>query len=264
MRSLWRLPPRVGSAVSLVLRTGAIQWWKRGFLSKITRIIEGGFGRENYTGGVDKLSHAYSFYIGTRVVNVALRWGGTGRTEAMVTSALANAGTAYLIELFDGLSKKTYASVRRIWSPMLWASLWAQRLTFFPIWIANLPIECATTPKGAGGSANFIDSDEGQTYFLTARMSGFMDLSPKFPLRYLELVFGYRGTGFKPRVGIPGVDYARHERRTYYGIGLNVEEILRGSVFASNARPTRIQAITEGVLTYVQLPGTVFAETHAF
>ena len=119
-------------------------------------------------------------------------------------------------------------------------------------------------PKGAGGKANFIDSYEGQTYFLTARLSGFMDLSPKNPLRYLELVFGYRGTGFKPREGIPGIDYARHERRTYYGIGLNVEEIFRGTVFAGNAKPTPMQAITEGVLTYVQLPGTVFAKTHAF
>ena len=46
------------------------------------------------------------------MVSDALRWGGTGKTEAMVTSALANAGTAYLIELFDGYSKKTYGFSR--------------------------------------------------------------------------------------------------------------------------------------------------------
>jgi len=43
-----------------------------------------------------------------------------------------------------------------------------------------------------------------------------------------------------------------------------MEEILRGTLFRDNPQPTRIQSITEGVLTYVQLPGTVFAKTHAF
>ena len=182
----------------------------------------------------------------------------------MVTSALANAGTAYLIELFDGYSKKTYGFSREDRVADAVGVIMGTTVNVFPDLDRKFAYRMRYYPKGAGGSANFIDSYEGQTYFLTARMSGFMDLSPKNPLRYLELVFGYRGTRFKPRVGIPGVDYARHERRTYYGIGLNVEEILRGSVFASNARPTRIRAITEGVLTYVQLSDTVFAETHAF
>ena len=87
----------VGSAVGAVLTTGAFQWWKRGFSKEFTRVSEGGFGRETQTGGVDKLSHAYSFYIGTRLVSDALQWGGASKTEALVTSALANAGTAYLI-----------------------------------------------------------------------------------------------------------------------------------------------------------------------
>ena len=44
----------VGTAVGTVVATGALQWWKRGFSSHMTRINEGGFGRETYTGGVDK------------------------------------------------------------------------------------------------------------------------------------------------------------------------------------------------------------------
>ncbi len=63
---------------------------------------------------------------------------------------------------------------------------------------------------------------------------------------------------------VPGIDYVRYERRTYYGIGLNVEEILRGTIFKDSPKPTLAQSITEGVLTYVQRPGTVFAVTHAF
>jgi len=254
----------VGTAVGTVLTTGAFQWWKRGFSSHMTRITEGGFGRETYTGGVDKLSHAYTFYIGTRLVSDALQWGGSSKGEALAISAVANAGTAYLIELFDGYSKKTYGFSREDLVADAVGILMGSAVVVWPDLDRKFAYRMRYFPKGAGGSANFIDSYEGQTYFLTARLSGFMNLSPKNPLRYLELVFGYRGTGFKPREGIPGVDYARHERRTYYGIGLNVEEILRGTVFRDNVQPTRIQSITEGVLTYVQLPGTVFAKTHAF
>lgn len=254
----------VGSAVGAVLTTGAFQWWKRGFSSHLTRIQEGGFGRETYTGGVDKLSHAYTFYIGTRLVSDALQWGGASKGEALAISAAANAGTAYLIELFDGYSKKTYGFSREDLVADAVGILMGSAVVAWPELDRKFAYRMRYYPKGAGGSANFIDSYEGQTYFLAARLSGFMNLSPKNPLRYLELVFGYRGTGFKPREGIPGVDYARHERRTYYGIGLNVEEILRGTLFRDNPQPTRVQAITEGVLTYVQLPGTVFAKTHAF
>ena len=254
----------VGSAVGAVLTTGAFQWWKRGFSKEFTRVSEGGFGRETYTGGVDKLSHAYTFYIGTRLLNDALQWGGASKTEALVTSAVANASTAYLIELFDGYSRKTYGFSKEDLLADAVGILMGSAVAAFPDLDRKFAYRMRYYPKGAGGKANFIDSYEGQTYFLTARLSGFMDLSPKNPLRYLELVFGYRGTGFKPREGIPGIDYARHERRTYFGIGLNVEEIFRGTVFAGNAKPTPMQAITEGVLTYVQLPGTVFAKTHAF
>lgn len=254
----------VGTAMGAVLTTGAFQWWKRGFSKDFTRVSEGGFGRETYTGGVDKLSHAYTFYIGTRLVNDALIWGGASKTEALVTSAVANAGTAYLIELFDGYSKKTYGFSKEDLLADAVGILMGSAVAAYPDLDRKFSYRMRYVPKGAGGKANFIDSYEGQTYFLTARMSGFMNLSPKNPLRYLELVFGYRGTGFKPREGVPGIDYARHERRTYYGIGLNMEEILRGTVFASNPKPTPIQSITEGVLTYVQLPGTVFAKTHAF
>ncbi len=254
----------VGTAVGTVVATGALQWWKRGFSSHMTRINEGGFGRETYTGGVDKLSHAYTFYIGTRLLGDALQWGGYSRNEALVTSIIANAATGYVIELFDGYSKKTYGFSREDLVANAVGILMGSAVILYPDLDRKFSYRMRYVPKGAGGSANFIDSYEGQTYFLTARLSGFMDLAPHNPLRYLELVFGYQGTGFKPRVGVPGIDYARHERRTYYGIGLNVEEIFRATVFAGNKQPTRIQAVTEGVLTYVQLPGTVFAKTHAF
>jgi uncharacterized protein YodC (DUF2158 family) len=38
--------------------------------------------------------------------------GGSSKGEALAISAVANAGTAYLIELFDGYSKKTYGFSR--------------------------------------------------------------------------------------------------------------------------------------------------------
>ena len=70
-------------------------------------------------------------------------------------------------------------------------------------------------------------------------------------------MFGYRGTGFKPREGIPGVDMPGTNGAPT-GIGLSAWKRSCAALFRDNAQPTRIQSITEGVLTYVQLPGTVF------
>lgn len=145
----------------------------------MTRVDEGGFGRETYTGGVDKLSHAYSFYIGTRLVSDALQWGGASKTEAMVTSVLANAGTSYLIELFDGYSKKTYGFSREDLVADAVGIIMGTAVNAFPDLDRKFAYRMRYYPKGAGGSANFIDSYEGQTYFLTARLSGFANLSPK-------------------------------------------------------------------------------------
>ena len=91
-----------------------------------------------------------------------------------------------------------------------------------------------------------------------------MNLSPKIPCcAYLELVLATAapasslGRHSWSRLCAPRTAHLlRH--RTQHG------RDSRGTLFRDNPQPTRIQSITEGVLTYVQLPGTVFAKTHAF
>ena len=105
-----------GTTVGTVLTTGAFQWWKRGFSSHMTRVTEGVLVVKPTLGASTSWSHAYTFYIGTRLVSDALQWGGSSKGEALAISAVANAGTAYLIELFDGYSK-TCSLVAKIWWP---------------------------------------------------------------------------------------------------------------------------------------------------
>lgn len=256
----------VGGALGGVMLVSGLQWWRRGFGSTFQHADEGWFRRETYSGGLDKLGHAYTFYAGTRLLNQSLRWAGVSQGEALLTSAAVNFGTGALIELGDGYMRRSaYGFSKEDIISNTAGILLGAVMETYPSLDRKFAYRMEFRPRGGQGGQNILDNYDSQRYYVAARLAGFMEMSKYNPLRYLEVVFGYGATGFRPRDGqVAGVDYVRHERRTYYGLALNVEEVLRGTVFAGNDKPTRTQAITEGVLTYVQLPGTVFAKHHSF
>lgn len=256
----------VGSALGGVMLVSGLQWWRRGFGSSFQHANEGWFRRETYAGGLDKLGHAYTFYVGTRLLNQSLRWAGASPGEALWTSMAVNFGTGALIELGDGYMRRSaYGFSKEDLLSNTAGMLVGALVESYPTLNSKFAYRMEFRPRGGQGGQNILDNYDSQRYYVAARLAGFMEMSKYNPLRYLELVFGYGATGFRPRDGqVAGVDYVRHERRTYYGVALNVEEVLRGTLFSGNERPTRAQAITEGVLTYVQLPGTVFAKYHSF
>ncbi|MBL8309853.1 MAG: DUF2279 domain-containing protein [Burkholderiales bacterium] len=256
----------VGSALGGVMLVSGLQWWRRGFGSSFLHADEGWFRRETYSGGLDKLGHVYTFYAGTRLLNQSLRWAGVPKGEALLTSMAVNFGTGALIELGDGYMRRSaYGFSKEDLASNTAGILLGALIETYPSLDRKFAYRMEFRPRGGQGGQNILDNYDSQRYYVAARLSGFMEMSKYNPLRYLELVFGYGATGFRPRDGqVAGVDYVRHERRTYYGVALNVEEVLRGTLFAGNDKPSRAQAISEGVLTYVQLPGTVFAKHHAF
>lgn len=78
-------------------------------------------------------------------------------------------------------------------------------------------------------------------------------------LHYFELAADYGTRGFEPSDGTPSPSRSRH---VYFGISLNISEILRNTVFHDSAEKSRTQRITDTVLEYVQIPGTAVLADH--
>jgi hypothetical protein len=69
-------------------------------------------------------------------------------------------------------------------------------------------------------------------------------------LRYLELNVGYGSRNFaKESRGL--VAPTRH---VYYGVSLNLTELLRASVDEGNAKPSRTRRLSETFFEHVQVP----------
>ena len=96
-----------GNAVGTVLTTGAFQMVEAWFLVAHHAHHRGGIWPRNlhrWRRQVEPCLHVlYRHLAGQRCAAM----GGSSKGEALAISAVANAGTAYLIELFDGYSKKT-------------------------------------------------------------------------------------------------------------------------------------------------------------
>ena len=116
-------------------------------------------------------------------------------------------------------------------------------------------------PSGDARRLNEVDpiSDHsGQTYLLVAKAAGIPALRQHDPLRYFELAVGYGTRGYEPNDGNPNRDRSRH---VYFGISLNISEILGDTVFR-NAKGSRSQRVTDTVLEFVQIPGTAALADH--
>ncbi|MFB2351691.1 hypothetical protein, partial [Priestia megaterium] len=48
--------------------------------------------------------------------------------------------------------------------------------------------------------------------------------------------------------------FVQPTRHAYVGISLNLTEVLRGTAFRGNDRPSRAQALTESALEFIQVP----------
>jgi hypothetical protein len=93
---------------------------------------------------------------------------------------------------------------------------------------------------------------------LVAKAAGFDALRKHDSLRYLELAVGYGSRGYEPNTGNPD-DRSRH---IYYGVSLNLAEILGDTAFSGSYKGGRTQRITNTVLEFFQVPGTAALADH--
>lgn len=251
----FRTQALIWGGAGTVLAYGATIWWKEGSSGHFRTVNEGWFGQDTYTGGADKLGHAYSSYAGTRLLARAFEWAGNDRDDAIVLSAATVFGTLLAVETLDGFSERYKFSKEDLIMNAVGTGLGL-------LFEKNKPLDDLLDfrlhywPSGDAKRLNQvgpIGDYSGQTYLLVAKATGIPQLRSHDVLRYFELAAGYGSRGFEPNDGAPAPNRSRH---VYFGISLNISEILRNTAFRDSAEKTRSQRVTETVLEYVQVPGT--------
>ncbi|MDP2962908.1 MAG: DUF2279 domain-containing protein [Sulfurimicrobium sp.] len=246
-----------GGAATALLWYGSAHWWNDSMNSNFRTVNEGWFGQSTYTGGADKLGHMYSTYVGTRLLARAFEWAGHDSQTAAWLAAATAWGSMLAIEVGDGFSSRYRFSKEDLIMNTLGTGM-ALLLEQKPELDAVLDFRLMYRPSNDARRARQIDpidDHSGQTYLLAIKASGIPSLRRIEPLRYFELALGYGTRGYEPNLG------EERSRHIYYGISLNVAELLGVAAF-KNSRGSRTQRVTNGVLEVLQIPGTAALADH--
>lgn len=239
----------LGTAATLSIAA----WWSQGFGSRFSVADEGWFGKGTYSGGVDKLGHAYAFYLSTRLGTRALTWAGLPPEDALRAAAGLGMAVGLSIEVLDGLSRGGRYGFS--WEDLAMNAIgvgFGMLMESRPELDRYLAFRLGYSPGGRKGSLY-----DRQLYLLAFRLSGLSAIGPGNPLRYLELVAGYGAEGFRSDQ-IYGQEDSRR-RTAYFGVALNLTEVLDRWVFTGGARHASAHRWTSEALRYVQPPATVAA-----
>lgn len=244
-----------------VLAYGSKNWWQDGFTGDFRTVDEGWFGQDTYAGGADKLGHAYFSYAGTRLLRHAFEWAGNDKDTSIILSAATVLGTLAAVETLDGFSEKWKFSKEDLIMNVLGTGLGLvfeknkQLDDLIDLRLQYWPSSDARRLNQKSPISDF----SGQTYLMVVKASGMPQLRSHSVMRYLELAAGYGSRGYEPNEGTPFPD--RH-RNLYFGISLNISEILGNTLFKDSEKKSRSQKITDTVLEYVQIPGTAALAPH--
>lgn len=250
----------IGAGAAGVALYGATHWWKDGVTGHFRTVNEGWFGQDTYAGGADKLGHAYSAYAGTRLLARGFEELGNAPERSLWLAAGTSLGVLTAVEVVDGYSKKYSFSKEDAIMNALGTGL-GVLLETKPELDEVLDFRVRYWPSDEARRLNQVDpvdDHSGQTYLLVAKAAGFAALRKHEPLRYLELAVGYGSRGYEPNIGAD----AEHSRHIYYGISLNLAEILGDTLFRGSYKGGRTQRVTNTVLEFVQVPGTAALADH--
>jgi hypothetical protein len=234
---------------------GKAKWWDEGFTGNFESENERWFGQNTYAGGADKLGHAFFAYTGTRLLTRAFEFIGNEPQPALKFGFWTTLGIMTAVEVADGYSKQYRFSAQDAVMNLIGAG--AGYLLERNADVDRL-IDLRLHYKASANSSWDPGGDySGQTYLLVFKASGIAALRAHEPLRYLELAIGYGSRGYEN--SSPSFE---HRRNVYYGISLNVSELLRQTVYRGNREPSLFQKGTEMFFEYIQVPGTGIAAKH--
>ena len=240
---------------------GRAKWWQDGFSGGFKTVNEGWFGANTDHGGADKLGHGMFAYAGTRLLARGFEWAGNDLEHARRLGVYTAVGILLGVEVVDGFSEKWRFSKEDAFADLVGGALgyWLETNPAADALIdIRLQYSRSTGPQGRRGFDPFSDYS-GQRYLLVFKASGVPALKQQPLLRYLELSVGYGARHFEPE----SRGFAPRSRHLYYGVSLNLSELLRATAFSGNASPSRTQRVSETFFEYVQLPGVMAGREHA-
>lgn len=254
-RARLKMAAIAGAAGVGVYLYGKKKWWDEGFGGEFKTENEGWFGQATYAGGADKLGHFYGNYLSTRLLARTFEWVGNDPRASLAFAAGTVLTIFTGIEVLDGYSKQWEFSKEDQIANMLGVGA-AVLLEKHPGLDRLLDIRLHYVPD-RGRSFDPFGDYSGQTYLLVAKASGVPALRARPWLRYLELAAGY---------GVRGLEgpAENRARSSYFGVSLNLSELLNDTAFRDTPPSDWTRRLTTGVLEVVQVPGTVVAAKHRF
>lgn len=246
----------IGS-VAGTLAYGRAKWWQDGFSGGFKTVDEGWFGRGTDHGGADKLGHAMFAYTGTRLLARGFEWAGNDSAKAVKLGVMTSVGTLMGVELIDGFSQKWRFSKEDAIVNLAGGAL-GYWLETHPAADALLDVRIqysrSSGPSGRRGFDPFSDYS-GQRYLAVFKASGMPALREQPLLRYLEFSVGYGTRNFEPESRV----LVAPTRHAYYGVSLNLSQLLNDTFFKGNTSPSRTQRIADTFFEFVQVPAAVAA-----
>lgn len=233
---------------------GRSEWWQDGFSGGFREADEGWFGRNSPYGGADKLAHIYANYVGTRLLSRLFAAVGNERDDAIRLGTWATLGTMTAVEVVDGFSNRWRFSREDAAMNLLGAGLGVlveRKPEIQRIFDFRMQYKPSVNRDGGHNFEPFGDYS-GQIYLLAVKARGIPALQQYPLLRYLELVAGYGTQGYRTTHDIPG----ERTRNIYFGIALNLSEVLDQTVFRRAKTRGTLQGATDLFLELVQVPGT--------
>jgi uncharacterized protein YfiM (DUF2279 family) len=234
---------------------GALNGWADNLTASFGTESEDWFGRDTYAGGADKLGHAYAGHVGTRLLADGLRWAGHSPDEALTLGALSTFGVLVGVELLDGFEEDHQFSWEDLVADAAGVGLGVlleQRPELDALIDFRMQYWPAEARRRARDARDHGGDYDGYTWLLAFKGSGVPALREHPLLRYLELAVGYGTVGYGSE---GGVDHSG-SRHVYYGISLNLSELLGATIFRATPRQAPVQRVSGTVLEYVQVPGT--------
>jgi hypothetical protein len=237
----------------LVGAYGLHKWWSDGFTGDFRTVGEGWFGQGTPYGGADKVGHAFFAYAGTRLLTRAFEEAGNDSNRALGLGVWTTLGIMTAVEVLDGYSRQYEFSKEDAIMNVAGAAV-GYALERNPDLDRLIDVRLLYRPS-AGKFDPFGDYS-GQKYLLAVKASGVPALRDNPLLRYFELTAGYGTRGYE---SIPGIARSRH---LYFGVSLNLSEILAQTVFRGTSERSRTQRATDLFFEFIQVPGIAALADH--
>ena len=182
---------------------------------------EGWFGQNTDDGGADKIGHAYTAYLTSRLAYPVYQKWGYNKKSAAQQAFLTSFIFTNIMEVGDGFSK-TYGFSYEDFIANSAGQFLAYALQVNPTLDEKLDFRIVYNPQDGLNSDPLTDYESAK-YLLATKLSGFEKTKNNI-LKYGEIHLGYYARGY-------GELNENNERNIYIGFGINIAKILEDFSF---------------------------------